>query len=479
MSANQPMPENPKSPTTPWPGVVRWLCAFQVTNGINFIIVLGAPMVLIGKYLGAGDALIGLILALTPFLCVLQVLAARLADAWGYQRLMLAWSGLRSLLLLLMIPLPLLRGQSILGWPVPDGWLLAMLLILVFLYTALRNVIFVGWVPWLSKLIPETQRGRYFGWDQTCVSAGMLASLIFSAVFLGNDQEGVPGWKYALLLLIAWLAFELGRRLLRIVPCPPPAAPSATSASFGWREFLAVSRQVWAHKPFRRMVRWMIINNLAWGAYGGFTVVFMRDELKISEGHALGISAATMLGIIASSMFWGKVSDHVGSRPIMRLAGAGQVCVLTCWLLLAAGMLHLSVGGLYLLNLCFGVITAAMTIPFLKLYMESFPKDNLTSATTLNTAIASVFSGISPLAWGAILQLLKAQPALENGWLRPFTIFFGISIILTLLIQVALGRIRDDKAMSHLELLGTLMIDWPRQLISGLVDSIFGPRPQP
>jgi MFS family permease len=462
------------NPVAPLPKAVRWLCSFQVMNGFNFTIVLGTPMVLTAKYLGAGETLIGAILAMTPFLSVLQIFAGRLADRWGYQRMMLAGSLPRYLALLLLVPLPLLHGKTIGGWTIPDALLLTLLTVLVFLYAAIRILTFVGWVPWLMQLIPEAQRGRYFGWDQTTVCSGMFVSLLASACFLGNDPGGVPPWKYAVLLGSAFIAFGLSIRFLKAVPCNQPDA-EAGKENLSWQEFRGIARNVWAHAPFRRMVRWMIINNLAWGAYGGFTVVFMRDELKIGEGYILGISGVMMLGIIISSMLWGRFSDAFGSRPTMRLAGAGQLVVLSTWLLAAMGMISLSIPTLFLMNLGFGIITAAMTVPFLKLYMVSFPQEEKTVAITMNTAIASIFAGIAPLAWGIILESLKHQSAFASGWLRPFTIFFGVSMFLAILMQVALTRIKDPKAASTLEMLGLLMVDWPRQRLSGLVNSLFEP----
>jgi MFS family permease len=474
MTPAAPSQLDPADPAAPLPWAVRWLCAFQVMNGFNFTIVLGTPMVLTAKYLGAGETLIGIILAITPFLSVLQIFAGRLADRWGYQRMMLAGSLPRYLVLLLLVPLPLLHGQAIGGWAVSDTLLLTLLVALVFLYAAIRILSFAGWVPWLLQLIPEAQRGRYFGWDQTTVCSGMFFSLLAAALFLGNDPNGVPSWKYAVLLGSALIAFGLGIRFLKAIPCPQPD-PGAGNQDMGWQEFQGVARTVWAHAPFRRMVRWMIINNLAWSAYGGFTVVFMRDELKIGEGHILGISGVMMLGIILSSMLWGRFSDAFGSRPTMRLAGAGQLAVLGIWLFAAMGRITLSVPTLFVLNLGFGIITAAMTVPFLKLYMVSFPKEEKTVAITMNTAIASIFAGIAPLAWGIVLEGLKHQSAFASGWLRPFTLFFGVSALLVILMQVALTRIKDPKGLPTLELLGMLMVDWPRQRLSGLVNSLFEP----
>ena len=460
----------------PLPPAVWWMCGFQVANGVNFTLALGTPMILIGKFLGGQEMLIGFILSLSPFLNVLQMLSGNTAERWGYKRMVLAGWGARSFVMLLAMPLPLLHGRTINGWAVPDAALLTALVVLLFIFNCIRGMTCIGWVPWVSQIVPAEQRGRYFGWDQTAVNAGVFGILVAAGCFLGAEPAGVPGWKYAVLLGVAWLAGWLSVQFLKPVPCHMPSC-AASKAQRDWREQARAYGAVWAHRPFRRFVRFHALNNLAWGAYAGFTIVFMRDELKISEGHVLGISAVSTVGLLLTSIFWGRFADRFGSRPTMRLAGIAQLIVLAVWLLAAAGLIQLSLSHIFLLSLVFGVITAAMTVPLLKLYMASFPQGEMTVAVTLNTVISSLCAGFAPLAWGGALKLLNGMAVLQHGWLRPFTIFFGVSAVLTVFMQLALSRIHDSQGMPTWKLVGTLMIDRPRHFFASLGNLLTGPWP--
>ncbi len=459
----------------PLPKAVWWMYGFQTANGVNFTIALGTPMILIGKFLGGKEMLIGFILSLTPFLNVLQMLASNTAERWGYKRMVLSGWSARSFVMLLAVPLPLLHGRTISGWAVPDSVLLGALVMLLFLFNFIRGITCIGWVPWVSQIVPEEQRGRYFGWDQTAINAGVFGILVVAGLFLGDTPTGVPGWKYAVLLGIAWLAGWLSVQFLKPVPCNMPSS-SAAKAKRDWRELAGAYRTVWAYKPFRRFVRFHGLNNLVAGAYAGFTIVFMRDELKVGEGYVLGISAVGTVGLLLTSIFWGRFADRFGSRSTMRLAGLAQLVVLTIWILTAAGIIQLSLGHIFLLSLVFGVITAAMTVPLMKLYMASFPQEEMTVAVTLNTVISSLCAGIAPLFWGGALNLLGSVEALQHGWLRPFTIFFGVSALLTVFMQVALSRVQDSEGMPTWKLVSTLMIEWPRQLFCTLGETLSGPR---
>jgi len=459
------------------PKAVWWMYGFQITNGVNFTIALGTPMVLIGRFLGAREALIGLILALTPFLNVLQMLASNTAERWGYKRIVLAGWGTRSFAILLAAPLPLLHGQTLWGWAVPDSALLAALITLLFVFNCIRGLTCVGWVPWVSQVVPEEQRGRFFGWDQTSVNTGVLVTLLVAGFFVGNDPIGVPGWKYAVLLGVSWLAGWLSVQFLKPVPCTMPAA-AAAKASRSWADRGKAYREVWRHKPFRRLVYWQALNSLAWGAYGGFTTIFMRDKLNIGEGHIMGIAAAGTIGVILTSILWGRFSDRYGSRPTMRLAGIGQLAVLAVWGLAAAGLLSITPGQIFVLSLAFGIICAGITIPFLKLYMASFPKGEMTIAVTLNTVITSICAGCAPLVWGWVLEMLGTVESMKHGLLRPFSVFFGVTAILTILLQVVLTRIHDTKSMPTLKLVGLIVFDWPRQFLADTLTLLPGQKPR-
>jgi hypothetical protein len=69
---------------------------FSFFNAVSFQIVLGAPVILFAKSLGASSFLLGTIAALTPLLNILQLLAARFFHRTGYKRFVLAGWGART-----------------------------------------------------------------------------------------------------------------------------------------------------------------------------------------------------------------------------------------------------------------------------------------------------------------------------------------------------------------------------------------------
>src|SRR5881396_2122551 len=82
--------------------------AFQVLNTVSFSIVLGAPMLLYLKGLGASGTILGVAAALPPLLNVLQMPAARFVETIGYRAFVLRGWSLRSVFVLGMALVPLL-----------------------------------------------------------------------------------------------------------------------------------------------------------------------------------------------------------------------------------------------------------------------------------------------------------------------------------------------------------------------------------
>ena len=439
------------------PREIRWFFAFQFCNAINFTIALGAPMVVIARYLGAGESLLGFIFSFTPFLIFLQLLASNTAERIGYKRLMLAGWGARAFLIFLAAPLPLLIGH------VPPLVILATYTLLLFGFNLIRGYTCLAWLPWVSQIVPVSQRGRYFGLEQTTVNAGVLVTLLFCGWFLGGNAEA---WKCTLLLLVSWLAGWSSVTFLNRVPCTMP--PGSAERSVRTRDqLLNAYRYVWADTRFRHITLFAALNSFAIAAFPGFLLVFQKDHLHLSDGMLLVLAGASTLGAGLTGVFLGRFTDKFGSRPTLRLAGIGQSLLLAVWALVAIGVLQpgrYEIAGLYLL---FGIIQCATAVPHVRLILAFCPTRETTIGVTLNAVLVSVCGGLAPLLWGVTLAGLK-HGATDGTFPQPYTIFFGVCCALSLAAQLALTRVREPAATPTVQVMMTLFRDWPLRVISDI-----------
>jgi len=440
------------------PSYTRSLLLFQMFNGCNFTIALGAPMVLTARFLGAGESAIGALIALTPFLATLQMFSTELAERWGYRRLMVTcWSG-RAFMLLLVVPLPFLTGR------LSPGLLVAGLFVPLFAFNAIRGVAACAWFPWIRELIPADRRGYFLGLEQRVVHGSVLVTLLLSGWFLGTSPQG---WRFSALFAAAWGAGLASALVLTRIPDRMPEA-SRQRSSRSVRARLAAVKQVWAHKPFRRVTRFGALSTFAQAAIPGFLVLYLRDELGWPERTILLFGAGSTLGVFMIAVLWGRWSDRVGSRPLLRLVVAGQMVLLSAWVLFATGVLgasSLTVGPVYILT---GVLFASQAIALIRLFLSACPENETTLGIMVYQVTACFFGGCAPVLWGFALRGLRRWAGAEPGATSlPFAVFFVVALVLLGAAQLLLSRIPEPEAMPTRRLLVQVLWGWPLRVLSG------------
>ncbi len=439
------------------PGHARWLLLFQALNAVNFTIALGAPMVLTARYLGADESILGLLISLTPFLATLQVIGTNIADRWGYRKLMIVGWASRAFMLLPAMAAPLLIGRA------TPGILVWIFFAALFAFNAIRGVSGCAWFPWLKLLIPEEGRGYYLGLEQRVINFCVLITLLAA----GSILSGTPaGWHYSIVFCLSWAAGVCSAYLLGRVPDWRPSDVS-NREPLNLKATRLVARRIWAHKPYRRIIRFGVLHSFAYMAFPGFLVLYLRNELGWRDGVVLIVSSAMTLGIMLTSVTMGRLSDRVGSRPLMRLATLGMMGVLAFWVLCTLGFFqpdYVMAGAVYLLS---GFLVAAQAVPQIRLALASCPEEEITVGVMIYQVALSLSGGIAPMLWGFALKAMRpALPPGLGGVSYPFTVLFGFSLFLLAGVQILLSRIPEPKAMPTGKLLVQMLWGWPLRMLS-------------
>lgn len=445
-----------KSPPTSrsgLPGVARWLFLFQSFNAVSFMLALGAPLVLLSRYLGATEFQIGLITALTPLLVVLQLPAATLIDRIGCKRLMMAGWRLRSVFLLFIVPLPFLVGK------VSPAVLVGCLIAAMFFFNAVRGFATAAWFPFLSHLVAERARGRYLGTEQLVINSCAFLTLIGCGFFLGDSP---PPWRFAMLMMVASVAGIVGVSFLRNIPehYPPPRARRLRRPG----AFLTSLRIAWRHPPFRRTFRFVLIYTLAAFSFPAFLVLYQREGLGWGEGVILQLQAVMTFGVLLSSVALGRAIDRLGSRPIIRIA---DLCILFFILFWVYSAWKGWNPGYFLAGLVFllwGVMNSGHAIAQIRLALGCCPPRHLTYSLAIFQVLTSLAGAASPIAFGWLLGV--SQRALEGGT-QAYAVLFSLSFLLVAGSQFLLGRVPDPRAVKTSRVL-MLAYGWPMRFLSGI-----------
>ncbi len=444
------------------PPTTKWLLAFQACNACNFTIALGAPLVLAARHIGATEFHIGIMNALPVLLIALQLLATNLVDRLGYRRLMLMGWSARSFMLLLIAPLPMLTGI------VPPWVLILGMIIPIMGFSAIRGFASGAWLPWLTAVLPPEQRGLYLGKEQRTMNVSGLATLLLCGFFLGGNPAG---WKFSTMFVVAWAAGMMSVYFLRNTADTPPTANENQPHRSLAQVWEAIVR-IWGHKAFRRTTSFVSLYTIALSSIPVFLVLFVKEELGYTDGQVLKMQAATTLGVLATAVYWGQLSDRSGSRPLLRLSDLGMLAILAYWLGAALGFYRPALIEIISAYGLWGVFSAAHAVAQTRLVLSCSPKDELIVGTAFFQVIVALFGGVAPIFFGGALEWLR-HPADGGAGLGriAFAIIFGIALILGLLSQILLSRVPESAALATHRLVMQVVYDWPIKVLSGIASS--------
>ena len=121
---------------------------FAAFNALSFQIVVGSPMVLFARSLGASATVLGIIAGMMPLLVISQIPAASYINRIGYKRFVYAGWGTRVLFIFAVALVPLA------GVLLDHGNQLALMIGLLFCFNLSRGISSCAWLPWITALVP-------------------------------------------------------------------------------------------------------------------------------------------------------------------------------------------------------------------------------------------------------------------------------------------------------------------------------------
>lgn len=388
---------------------------FNFYNAVCFQIIMGAPIVLLAKDLGAGSAVLGVIASFTPILTILQLPAARYLGKYGYRPFALAGWGLRSLFIVVLALVPLFHFFS-------KEQRLWILLGCLFFFNVLRGISSAAFLPWITGVVGNSFRGRFISIDHTFIGAGSLVAMLLSALVMRGDALA---WRYSLVLWISAGGAVAALLFLRLVPDARVSPENdRCSEKVGFREMMSCA-------PFRNTILFSLLFSTVAGGLGVFPVEYLRVQAHFSPSLIYALSAATFLGPMLVLRRFGRLVDRVGSIPVIRLAAGLFALVLAFWFAMSGGLVAPTWWMVLILNLSGGMAMAGFNMANLHLGMEVVPERGKNHFFALSTVIASLGVGVVPILWGWLLDTLGGLDLTAGPLhLRRHSVYFlGITLL--------------------------------------------------
>ena len=422
---------------------------FQVFNTSSFYLVMGLPMMLYFKKLGASATVLGVLACLAALLNIFQIPAARFVEKVGYRNFVLRGWTSRSVLiagLVLVAALPL---------PIDNFSRQALMLFFLFLFNTIRGISLSGYLPWISAIVPEPVRGRFLALDQAASQAALLLTVALTAWFLGHtDEPSSFGVLFGASLLLASASLWY----LRKIP-DAPTQGAASSEEVPWKAMLS-------HPPFRQLVVFHAVVMLAMSGGGLFFVPFARDQFQCSDSLFMVLHLMWGSVYVLTSLRAGRWLDRVGSRPVLGLCVVVMGIHWLGWGAVAAHLLPFSWGTFALQQTTAGIGLALYNSAHMRLLMGIVPGMGRSHFFALFSVAGSLVAGLAPLGWGLMTDALSGFRIGAGVQLNGFVILYALIALIMVPALFLLGRVQEARAASTEELIRELVRETPWRSIT-------------
>jgi len=424
---------------------------FQVFNTSSFYLIMGLPMMLYFKKLGASATVLGVIAALGALMNIFQLPAARFVERIGYRTFVLRGWISRSFMIggvALVVSLPL---------PVDESTRQILVLFLLFLFNIARGISLSGYLPWISAIVPESVRGRFLSMDQAASQSALLLTVALSAVYLQwTERASAFGALFAASLLLAGMSLIYLKRI--------PDAPVSPAAKEGGEE--VPWRAMLQHGPFLKLVIFHSMMMLALSGGGLIFIPFARDQLGCSDSKFMILHLIWGSIFVLTSLATGKMLDRVGSRPVLGLSALIFGIHWLGWGAVAAHLLPFQWGIIFFQQATAGVGLALYNSAHMRLLMGTVPAMGRSHFFALFSVAASLVAGLAPLGWGLLTDAMRSVKFGTGVEVNRFVILYVTMTLILIPAMVALRRIEEARASTTEELLRELVLETPWRSIT-------------
>jgi len=399
--------------------------------------------VLIGfmLHLGAAPAEIALVGSVPLLSQVASPAAAYLAAALGRRKaLTIAMALVSRLTWLLAASLPLV--------PMPDAWRPSALIVIVLVASFFLAANGTLWTAWMGDVIPERERGRYFGLRAGIVGIVAMAANLAAGAFL--DRVGAPLSFQA--VLVASVAIALVGVFIYGLQLDPPTE----HVRVRWGQLLTLP---WREPGFRRFLRfalyWQFVIMLA----APFVFPYFLDELRLTFTQVAIWASIAALTALATTYLWGRVADRSGNKGVLAIGTFLAGLLLPgSWIL--AGLTG-NIGWVWASAVFDAVAWGGIGPAIFNLALVSAPRANrvvFIAMYSLGTGVAGFLGGALS---GPLLVFLRRfeLPAFGTTW-TAYHWLFVISGALRMLAWLWLRSVPEAHAWRTRDLLRSMRTGW-------------------
>jgi len=275
---------------------------------VPFLLLLGGTV----GHVGALSALPNLFAALA------QLKSPDLTD-WLQSR-----KGVISLFVMLQAVILLVLGVSALFIGKVSPAIFISMVVLFCSFGALANP---AWGSLMSDLVPQNQRGEYFGWRNRNLGLMTIVATFLAGAIL-HHMKGINAFHgFALLFLLAFFCRGISWYFINGMRDPP--LEKKQEDRFTIFDFLLRLKE----SNFAKFVVFVAAMNFSVNLAAPYFTVLMLKELKFSYLLYTTLNIFVTLTVLATTCRWGKHADKLGNLRVIRFTARLIAFTPVLWIL--------------------------------------------------------------------------------------------------------------------------------------------------
>jgi len=403
--------------------------------------------------LGATSVEIGILSAIPMLVNFLQPLGAYIADRTTSRH----WYNLgifgASRLLWMVLVVAIVSGPDRANHQQLLEWTLASVLGASVLAAFATS----NWFSWMAAVVPHRLRGRYFGFRNSATSLVTLLGVPVMGLFVSAWGDN-PILGYGVVLFLGVLAgvISLAYQFLMVDVNPqiygkdPEIDRVKDKKEKTTTDFVP---SVLKDSNFLMFIVYFSVWTFAVNLSAPFFNVYLLRDLSLDVNLVTIYTSLSSGANLLLLMFWGKLADRWGNRPL--LIAVGLVVALTPLLWLGTGNYSFAVWvWLPLLHLLGGTTLGAIALCTNNIQMEIAPIEQPSSYFAIAAAVSGVAGALGTTAGGFLAEL----PGMSLEGL------FALSAAVRLVGLLPLILVREPRSLSLRSIVPTFVFSQLQRL---------------
>ena len=314
-----------------------------------------------------------------------------------------------------------------------------------------------NWFSWMAAVVPHRLRGRYFGFRNSATSLVTLLAVPVMGVFVSAWGDN-PILGYGVVLFLGVLAgvISLAYQFLMVDVNPQiygkdPEVDRLTDKTEKKPTDFVPS--VLKDSNFLMFIVYFSVWTFAVNLSAPFFNVYLLRDLSLDVNLVTIYTSLSSGANLLLLMFWGKLADRWGNRPL--LIAVGLVVAVTPLLWLGTGNYPFAVWvWLPLLHLLGGTTLGAIALCTNNIQMEIAPIEQPSSYFAIAAAVSGVAGALGTTAGGFLAEL----PGMSLGGL------FALSAAVRLVGLLPLILVREPRSLSLRSIVPTFVFSQLQRL---------------